>query len=154
MMSGRQRTTAMALVAILVISMAAGAEAAPRRTLQIEGSTTVGPIADAFAEAFMNSNKDVSITVKKTGSGDGAAALIDGRCDIASMSRFMKDKEFSQAVSNGVAPVAQSLVQLGKAQGIVLGIFSEVHSDVLFRSISRSVRRRRSARCGWPGRRG
>jgi phosphate transport system substrate-binding protein len=83
------------------------------QTLQIEGSTTVGPIADAFAEYFKKNYPDVSITVKKTGSGDGAAALIDGRCDIAIMSRFMKDKEFKDAVAKNIFPVAHAIAMDG-----------------------------------------
>lgn len=79
-------------------------------TLQIEGSTTVGPIGDAFAEVFKSK---ASITISKTGSGDGAAALIDGRCDIAMMSRFMKDAEFKKAVENGVFPVAHAIAMDG-----------------------------------------
>ena len=90
-----------AVVLSLVTGMAVQAE-----TLQIDGSTTVGPIADAFAEYFKKVYPDLDITVKKTGSGDGAAALVDGRCDIATMSRFMKDKEFKDAVANNVLPVA------------------------------------------------
>ena len=82
-------------------------------TLQIDGSTTVGPIADAFAEYFMRTNPGLEITVKKTGSGDGAAALIDSRCDIATMSRFMKDKEFKAAVDHNVLPVAHAIAMDG-----------------------------------------
>jgi phosphate transport system substrate-binding protein len=85
----------------------------PAETLQIDGSTTVGPIADAFAEYFMRTNPGLEITVKKTGSGDGAAALIDGRCDIATMSRFMKDKEFQSAVAKNVFPVAHAIAMDG-----------------------------------------
>ena len=59
---------------LLVIGSSASAE-----TLQLEGSTTVGPIADAFAEYFKSIYPDLQITVKKTGSGDGAAALVDNR---------------------------------------------------------------------------
>jgi phosphate transport system substrate-binding protein len=81
--------------------------------LQIEGSTTVGPIADAFMEAFMKKYPGVQITVRKTGSGDGAAALVDDRCDIANMSRFMKEKEFKKAVQNGVFPVAHVVAMDG-----------------------------------------
>ncbi len=84
-----------------------------KETLQIEGSTTVGPIVEAFAEYFMVTHPDVSITVKKTGSGDGAAAMVDSRCDIAAMSRFMKDKEFTRAVDNGVHPVAHVIAMDG-----------------------------------------
>lgn len=74
--------------------------------IQIEGSTTVGPIVDAFKEAFSKTHPDVMITVKKTGSGDGARALVDGKCDIAAMSRFMKPGEFKDAVDKGIMPVA------------------------------------------------
>jgi len=91
-----------------------GAPVAERKArLQIEGSTTVGPIADAFAEAFMKAHKGAAITVKKTGSGDGAAALVDGRCDIATMSRFMKPAEFKKAVDKGIMPVAHVVAMDG-----------------------------------------
>ena len=91
----------------------ATAEKAKVTKLQIEGSTTVGPIAEAFSEAFMRVHKDARITVKKTGSGDGAAALIDGRCDIATMSRFMKAKEFKKAVEKEIMPVAHVVAMDG-----------------------------------------
>jgi phosphate transport system substrate-binding protein len=79
------------------------------KALQIEGSTTVGPIADAFTEAFNKTYPDIKITVTKNGSGNGAAALIDKRCDIAMMSRFMKPEEFTAAVDKGVMPVAHTI---------------------------------------------
>ncbi len=97
-----------ALMAILTFGCIAGAD-----TLQIDGSTTVGPIADAFAEHFQSIYTDLEITVKKTGSGDGAAALVDGRCDIATMSRFMKEKEFRAAVAKAVYPVAHVVAMDG-----------------------------------------
>lgn len=97
------------VLVVLFTSGIVGAE-----TLQIEGSTTVGPIADAFAEYFLDIYKDLEITVKKTGSGDGAAALIDNRCHIATMSRFMKpDKEFRKAAAKGIMPVAHVVAMDG-----------------------------------------
>ena len=106
------------VVALCMVPCGAGADEKPaakekKVKLQIEGSTTVGPIADAFAEVFGRKYKNVSITVKKTGSGDGAAALIDGRCDIATMSRFMKPKEFKKAVEKGIMPVAHAVAMDG-----------------------------------------
>ena len=83
------------------------------KSLSIDGSTTVGPIGDAFAEAFKTMYPDVSITVSKTGSGDGAKSLVDGLCDIAMMSRFMKDIEFKKAVVNDVLPVAHVIAMDG-----------------------------------------
>lgn len=108
------RERAIAFAAALLFGVAGAAVSWAQETkLQIEGSTTVGPIADAFTEAFKKMHKDLSITVKKTGSGDGAAALVDGRCDIAAMSRFMKEKEFRKAVDNGVMPVAHAIAMDG-----------------------------------------
>jgi len=100
------------IVGMMAAALAMGV-VAHAETLQIDGSTTVGPIADAFAEYFKSIQPDLAITVKKTGSGDGAAALIDGRCDIATMSRFMKTEEFQKAVGNNVLPVAHVVAMDG-----------------------------------------
>lgn len=83
------------------------------KALVMEGSTTVGPIADAFAEVFKKTDPDINITVNKTGSGDGAAAIADGRCDIANMSRFMKMEEFKTCVDKGVMPVGHAVAMDG-----------------------------------------
>ncbi|GHT28512.1 phosphate ABC transporter substrate-binding protein [Planctomycetales bacterium] len=73
--------------------------------IRIEGSTTVGPIVDAFVDAMKQMEPEARFTVKKTGSGDGAAALVGGRCEIAAMSRFMKKEEYEKAVAGGRMPV-------------------------------------------------
>jgi phosphate transport system substrate-binding protein len=84
----------------------ASASAFAESKIVMDGSTTVGPIAKAFAEYFMNQNPDVNITVSESGSGNGAKSLINNTCDIACMSRFMKDREFIAAAEAGVIPVA------------------------------------------------
>ena len=99
------------VIGLIVSASVIGAE---KTVLQIEGSTTVGPIGEAFAEYFTRTYPDLDITVKKTGSSDGAAALVDGRCDIAMMSRFMKPgEEFKKAVDKGVLPVAHTIAMDG-----------------------------------------
>lgn len=107
------RKIVLTLVVVIAALMSVAAVKAAKQSLNIEGSTTVGPIADAFAEVFQKSYPDLEITVKKTGSGDGAAALVDGRCDVAIMSRFMKDKEFKKAVENNIFPVAHVVAMDG-----------------------------------------
>jgi phosphate transport system substrate-binding protein len=99
----------MRVITLLAVVIMAGSAMAAEK-LQIDGSTTVGPIGDAFAEAFKDK---ASITVSKTGSSDGATALIEGRCDIAMMSRFMKLTEYQTAVNNGVMPVAHAIAMDG-----------------------------------------
>ena len=90
----------------IILMAASGATMAAAERLVIDGSTTVGPIADAWAEVFQGMFPKASISVQKTGSGNGIAALIDGRADVALSSRFMKASEFKAAVENGVLPVA------------------------------------------------
>ncbi len=81
--------------------------------ITVDGSTTVGPIAKAFAEYYMEQHPDVDISVSEFGSGNGAKGLINGTCDVADMSRFMKDKEFAAAVEKGVMPVAHVVAMDG-----------------------------------------
>lgn len=71
----------------------------------IKGSTTVLPIAQATAEAFMKKNPDVNISLSGGGSGDGIKALLDKSTDIANSSRNMKPEEIKLARSRGVNPV-------------------------------------------------
>lgn len=85
---------------------AAALTAAARETIVLDGSTTVGPIAKAFAEYFMAAHPSINITVSESGSGNGAKSLVNGVCDIANMSRPMKDKEFMAAAGKAIQPVA------------------------------------------------
>ena len=103
----------LAITAALAMCSMSAPAAEKTGILQIDGSTTVGPIADAFAEVFKKKYPDATFTVKKTGSGDGAAALIDGRCDIATMSRYMKAEEIKKAVDKGVFPTAHAIAMDG-----------------------------------------
>ena len=73
--------------------------------LTINGSTTVLPIAQKVAEAYMKENPDVKISVSGGGSGNGIKSLIDGTTDIADSSRFIKEEEVKAAVEKGTYPV-------------------------------------------------
>lgn len=97
-------SVAAGLTAVLAISLVVWAQT--KAAIRINGSTTVGPIADAFAEVFKDK---YDISVKKTGSGDGAAALVDGTCDIATMSRFMKIDEYKKSVEKGIMPCCHTI---------------------------------------------
>jgi phosphate transport system substrate-binding protein len=73
--------------------------------LAIQGSTTVLPIAQKVAEAYMKVNPQVKISISGGGSGEGIKALIDGTTDIGDSSRFIKDEEVKLAVQKGAYPV-------------------------------------------------
>ncbi len=94
-------------VSLLVAGLVAGcAVAQAQDKLVLDGSTTVGPIAKAFAESYMRQNPGVNITVSESGSGNGAKALLNGTCDIADLSRDLKDTERKAMAEKGVKPVA------------------------------------------------
>lgn len=83
----------------------AGISMAWAGNIVIKGSTTVLPVAQKVAEAYMKENPDVSISISGGGSGNGIKAIIDGTTDIATSSRFIKDNEVQLATTKGYYPV-------------------------------------------------
>lgn len=72
----------------------------------IKGSSTVFPISDSFAEAFMEEHGNVNITVDSTGTGGGFANYFcPGTSDINGASRPIKEAEKQQCSDNDVEPV-------------------------------------------------
>lgn len=87
-----------------VMGLMAAGDASAAGKIVLDGSTTVGPIAKAYA-AYFTKKYHVEVTVSESGSGNGAKSLINKSCDIADMSRPMEPKEFEAAKANGVNPV-------------------------------------------------
>ena len=63
--------------------------------IQIAGSTTVQPVVEVLAEAFMANHSDVSIEVQGGGSSVGVTSAGEGTVDIGMASRNVKESEFS-----------------------------------------------------------
>jgi phosphate transport system substrate-binding protein len=91
----------MKIIAALCVASLIGTARAEDKIV-LDGSTTVGPIAKAWAEYYMKKNPGVNITVGESGSGNGAKSIINGTCDIADMSRPMKDEEKEAAKAKNV----------------------------------------------------
>jgi len=70
-----------------------------------KGSDTVLPLAQLYAENFMDNNTGVVIQVAGGGSSVGFTSLIGGNTDIADASRQMKQSELQSARDNGVDAV-------------------------------------------------
>jgi phosphate transport system substrate-binding protein len=64
--------------------------------IQLAGSTTVQPIAEQLAAAFMDMNSDVSIDVQGGGSSVGVTSAGEGTVDIGNASREIKESEFGE----------------------------------------------------------
>ena len=91
---------------MVAAGMVAGAGiAGDANSIVVDGSTTVGPIAKAFAEYYMGKHPAVNITVSESGSGNGAKSLINAACDVATMSRPMKNSEKKAAQDAGILPI-------------------------------------------------
>lgn len=97
-------TTTMTLIALAAAAFTS-APAMAEKNIVIDGSTTVGPIAKAFAD-YYKEKTGIGAAISESGSGNGVKSLINGTCDIANMSRFMKDSEFKTCVEKGILPVA------------------------------------------------
>ena len=93
------------LVAAVCVTLLLWAGSIQAGNLVIQGSTTVLPIAQKVAEAYMKVNPKVKISISGGGSGEGIKALIDGTTDIADSSRFIKNEEVKLAVEKGAYPV-------------------------------------------------
>ena len=108
-----RRTLYLLLAAIMVLTVAISAcapaateapaaeEAAEEfeleeQTLTLAGSTTVLPIAEKAAEAFMDANPNVIVEVAGGGSSTGVTSVGEGTVDIGNASRAIKDSEFEQ----------------------------------------------------------
>ena len=69
--------------------------------LSVNGSTSVGPVMEVLAEAYMGLNSGVTIDVQQTGSGTGITSAIDGSCELGMSSRAITDEEQAE----GLTPV-------------------------------------------------
>jgi len=94
------------LLFFLVAVLSAPGNLFAATTMVIKGSTTVLPIAQTAAEAYMKKHPDVNISLSGGGSGDGIKALIDASADIANSSRDLKPEEIKLAKGKGVNPLA------------------------------------------------
>lgn len=81
-----------------VLTVSAGA------TVNLKGSDTVLPLAQAWAEDYHKFHKGADVAVTGGGSGVGISALINGNTDIADASRPLQPKEYDQAKAKGFLP--------------------------------------------------
>ena len=93
-------------------------------TLSIAGSTTVLPIAEKAAEAFMDVNPDVVVEVQGGGSSTGVTSAGEGTVDIGNASRDVKSSEFEKFPELNVYTIAYD------------GIAIVTHNDIAIESLS------------------
>ena len=111
-------SAALAAAGLLVLSACAGAAeeaeapaeapaateeaSALSGTILLDGSSTVGPFAEAAAELFMSENPGVAVTVGISGTGGGFEKFCNGETDGSNASRLIKDEEAALCAENGI----------------------------------------------------
>jgi len=76
------------------------------RQVNIAGSSTVFPVAEAVAAKYTQQNPTVNISVSKTGSGGGFSNFFcPGMTDLNNASRSISEGEREQCAGNGVEPL-------------------------------------------------
>jgi phosphate transport system substrate-binding protein len=96
---------ASALVLVLALGITALTGCGGTKTSEkvvIAGSTSVQPLSEELATAFMKANKDITVEVQGGGSGQAAVALSDGIADIGALSRDVKAEEKTTIVKEYV----------------------------------------------------
>jgi phosphate transport system substrate-binding protein len=94
-----------ATLGLLLLSGCARKSNDQSNNLQIKGSDTMVNLGQAWAEAYMKQHPDTSIAVTGGGSGTGISALVNNTCDIAEVSREMKESEIKLVESKGFTPI-------------------------------------------------
>ncbi|MDM7998578.1 MAG: phosphate ABC transporter substrate-binding protein [Dehalococcoidia bacterium] len=90
---GKRWPLAILVVLAVLGTMLAGCGQAPAGTVSIAGSTTVQPLAETLADAFMDKYPDVRIDVGGGGSSVGVTSVKNGTVDIGTSSREIKEEE-------------------------------------------------------------
>jgi phosphate transport system substrate-binding protein len=80
---------AMAAVLALVLFGCGGAD----QSITVAGSTSVQPVSELLAEAFMDANSGITVNVQGGGSTAGVRAAEDGAAEIGAASRNLKEEE-------------------------------------------------------------
>ncbi len=110
------------LLGIILVGVCCTRKDKATKVFQNKGSDTMVNIAQAWAEAYHEKNKDIAIAVTGGGSGTGIAALINGTVDLANSSRMIKPEEVKSAKEQTGKQVIGSVVGLD-----ALSVF--VHRD-------------------------
>lgn len=65
----------------------------PSGTVKVAGSSSVSPVMEKLAEAYMSANSAVEIKLQTSDSSNGMSSTAEGLCDIGMASRAVKDSE-------------------------------------------------------------
>lgn len=130
--------------------------AGPLVTFQQAGSSTVLPVAQAWAEEFPKVNASVRFVVGGGGTGAGFKQFCRGEVDVADASRPIKQSEVDDCAAQGVTPFEVQVaidglaVVVPKANGFVDHLTVEELNRIWTSDASKQASRWSQVRAGWP----
>jgi phosphate transport system substrate-binding protein len=71
-------------------------------TVLVDGSSTVGPLAEVAAELFMEANPKAQVTVAQSGTSGGFEKFCVGETDMNNASREIKESEVAKCEENSI----------------------------------------------------
>lgn len=107
--------TYLAIGLILALALCGATATAQKGNLKIAGSTTVLPLTQVWAEAYMAKNPGVNVSVSGGGSGTGISMLLNGSCAIANSSRPASKREITTARARNAKLTETKLAKDGLA---------------------------------------
>lgn len=109
-MAVRMRSLVAALLFLFVALTGTGCGPRKQADIRIAGSTSVQPLSEELADAFMKKNPGISVIVAGGGSSAGIKAAQDGTADIGASSRELKPEERKGLVETVIARDAIAII--------------------------------------------
>src|SRR2546428_8400278 len=106
------QTTRFPVIAGLCLAFLFVASRGPFEAMAVEGSGTMVPVGQRWAEIYMKEHPQTTIQVTGGGSGTGIAALINGTTQICEASRPMKPEEKNSVKDQRKAEAVETPVAL------------------------------------------
>jgi phosphate transport system substrate-binding protein len=133
-------------------------ETSASSVIQVDGSSTVYPIAEAVAEEFQQANPDVRVTVGISGTGGGFQKFCRGETDISDASRPISASEIEACRTSGIEYIELPIAYDGLA--VVVNPKNTWASVITVAELKRlwapeaqgKITRWNHVRTGWPDR--
>lgn len=110
-----------------------------QKILTISGSTTIQPVSELLAAAYMNQNQGVDIVITGGGSGTGIKETGEGIVDIGSASRPVKDSELSKYSDIKIHRVGASAIVIITSQMNDINTISYEEAQALYDDKSEDI---------------
>ena len=91
----------------------------------LAGSTSVAPVMEKLAEAYMKLNANVAIEIQQSGSSAGMTSAIEDACDIGMASREVKSSEIEKGLTSTTIAVDGIAVIVNKDNSFADDLTSE-----------------------------